>query len=74
MSNEIWSSGFYSCDVKKVFSDVNPLTLIPEELDDYCRKAGIVWESRGHHLHVHGCGFECGCHGGRENKNLRPRY
>lgn len=74
MKKQIWNGAHFSCDSKKVFGDTDPLTLLPEEIDEYCRKADVVWQTcSDNKFMVHGCGINCHCHGGIENKYLRPR-
>ena len=71
---EMWDRGHFSCNTRKVFGNSNPLMMTAEELDEHCRKAGVVWEElENNEIHVHGCGMECYCHGGKDNPNLRPR-
>lgn len=71
---EIWDRAHLACDSKKVFNGAKVLTLTPEQLDKYCGDAGVVWEQTDEkEIMVHGCGMGCYCHGGRDNKNLRPR-
>jgi hypothetical protein len=74
MKPEVWNRIFFSCDKNKVFGDAKVTCLSPEEIDEYCLNAGVVWEDLGDkEIHIHGCGIGCYCHGGVENKNLRPR-
>jgi hypothetical protein len=73
MKKEIWNRVHYACKVE-IFEGANVLEMEPEEIDEYCRKAGVVWEEKENkEIMIHGCGLDCYCHGGPENKNLRPR-
>ena len=70
---EIWLSAHMSCN-SKIFKDKSALYMTPTELDEICKENGIVWENCGSGIiHIHGCGFECDCHGGYDNLNLRPQ-
>jgi hypothetical protein len=74
MLKDIWGSVHFSCNRKKVFGDSDVLQMTPEQIDSFCRSAGIVWEKVDNNsIHIHNCGLDCCCHGGVGNKNLRPR-